>query len=270
VDLDPARLGTVEARLDELHTLARKHHIQPRELGERLEQLSAQLRALENSETVAAELATRQAEALQRYQSAAAKLRKRRQEAAGGFGQAVSAQMRKLGMPDGRFTVALSEVPADRPQSHGTEQVEYLVGINPGQPDRPLTKVASGGELSRISLAIRVASGRDSGIPTLIFDEVDAGVGGAIAEVVGRLLRQLSSRRQVVCVTHLPQVAALSNHHFLVAKSTAKNSTWTTATALRERERVEEIARMLGGMKISEKTRAHAREMLRGAEQAKS
>ncbi|HEY7841510.1 MAG TPA: DNA repair protein RecN, partial [Gammaproteobacteria bacterium] len=262
LDLDPAQLGKVEARLDQLHTLARKHHIQPRDLGARFEALRAQLRAIENSGVLAEELAARQAEALQRYQVSAAKLRKRREDAARKFGQAVSAQMQKLGMPDGRFSVALSESPGDRPQSHGTEQIEYMVCINPGQPDRPLTKVASGGELSRISLSIQVAAGRDSGIPTLIFDEVDAGVGGAIAEVVGRLLRKLSTRRQVICVTHLPQVAALSNHHFLVAKNTAKKNTWTTATALRERDRVEEIARMLGGMKISEKTRAHAREML--------
>jgi DNA repair protein RecN (Recombination protein N) len=270
LDLDPGRLGAVESRLDQLHTLARKHHIQPRELVNRQRALQEQVRALENSEAAAGAIAERQAEALRRYQAAAIRLRKRRQEAARGFGRAVSAQMRKLGMPDGRFSVLISDSPGDQPQSQGTEQVEYMVGINPGQPDRPLTKVASGGELSRISLAIQVASGRDSGIPTLIFDEVDAGVGGAIAEVVGRLLRQLSGRRQVICVTHLPQVAALSNHHYLIAKSTAKNNTWTTATALQEGDRVEEIARMLGGMKISEKTRAHAREMLSGGERAES
>jgi len=262
LDLDPAQLGRVEARLDQLHTLARKHHIQPRDLCARFEALTAQLQAIEDSGARAGELAQRQAEALQRYGTCAAKLRKCREKAAVEFGQAVAKQMKKLGMPEGRFSVLLSDSPGDRPQSHGTEQAEYLVGINPGQPERPMTKVASGGELSRISLAIQVAAGRDSGIPTLIFDEVDAGVGGAIAEVVGRLLRKLSARRQVICVTHLPQVAALSNHHFLVAKSSAKKNTWTTATALEERDRVEEIARMLGGMKISEKTRAHAREML--------
>jgi DNA repair protein RecN (Recombination protein N) len=270
VDLDPARLGKVESRLDELHALARKHHIQPRDLCEHFAALKAQLRALENSSVAAADLAARQAEALARYATAAAALRKRREAAAREFGRAVTAQMKKLGMPDGRFSVQLAEAPAERPQAHGADQVEYLVGINPGQPDRPLTRVASGGELSRISLAIQVAGGRDSGIPTLIFDEVDAGVGGAIAEVVGRLLRQLAAKRQVICVTHLPQVAALSNHHFLVAKTSEKKNTWTTATALRDRDREEEIARMLGGMKISDKTRAHAREMLRDAERAKS
>jgi DNA repair protein RecN (Recombination protein N) len=226
LDLDPARLEAVERRLELLHDLARKHHVTPQALPGHLAALRERLRALEDGASRVEVLEREQAAALERYQA------------------------------------AVTHTPAGTPQQHGDDVVEYQVMLNPGQPERPLAKVASGGELSRISLAVQVTGGRDRGIPTLIFDEVDAGIGGAVAGIVGALLKRLSGSRQVLCVTHLPQVAARGDHHLRVEKKTGRKETHTTVTPLGDRERVEEIARMLGGLTISDKTRAAARELL--------
>jgi DNA repair protein RecN (Recombination protein N) len=262
LDLDPARLEAVERRLELLHDLARKHHVTPQALPGHLAALRERLRALEDGASRVEVLEREQAAALERYQAAAKKLGAGRAKAAAEFSRRVTEQLRQLGMPHGTFQAAVTHAPAGTPQQHGDDLVEYQVMLNPGQPERPLAKVASGGELSRISLAVQVTGGRDRGIPTLIFDEVDAGIGGAVAGIVGALLKRLSGSRQVLCVTHLPQVAARGDHHLRVEKKTGRKETHTTVTPLGDRERVEEIARMLGGLTISDKTRAAARELL--------
>ena len=208
-----------------------------------------------------------QEQARQRYGEAAARLHDSRVRAAGGMARAVSKQLQHLGMPDGKLVIEVAVAGGDAPQAAGMDQVEFLITLNPGQPPQPLRKVASGGELSRISLAIQVICRDDARIPTFIFDEVDAGIGGGVAEIVGNLLHGLAGDHQVFCVTHLPQVAAQGDHHMLVEKSSDRKSTRTAVTPLDQRQRVEEIARMLGGVKISEKTREHALEMLNSASQ---
>ena len=166
-------------------------------------------------------------------------------------------------MPGGKFSIEISEIEKDTPLINGMDKTEYLVSLNPGQPLQPLSKVASGGELSRISLAIQVTGSKDKGIPTLIFDEVDSGIGGGVAEIVGKLLHSLSDKRQVFCVTHLAQVASQGDHHLQVAKETHAGTTLTRVSELNHEERIEEIARMLGGVKITEQTLAHAKEMFK-------
>lgn len=262
LDLDPARLEAVERRLALLHDLARKHHVAPAALAGHLRVLRERLGALEEGAGRIEVLKREQAEALKRYRAAAKKLGAGRAKAAEEFSRRVTGQLRQLGMPHGTFRAAVTHAPGDAPQAHGDDVVEFQVALNPGQPERPLAKVASGGELSRISLAVQVIGGGDRGIATLIFDEVDAGIGGAVAGIVGALLQRLADGRQVLCVTHLPQVAARGDHHLRVEKETGRNETRTTVTPLGEKERVEEIARMLGGLRISEKTRAAARELL--------
>jgi len=177
----------------------------------------------------------------------------------------VTGAMQTLGMQGGRFEVAVSETASGAPSVHGQDNIEFLVSANPGQPLRPLAKVASGGELSRISLAIQVIAALDTHIPTLIFDEVDSGVGGAVAATVGQQLQALGEHHQVLCVTHLPQVASHAHQHLQVTKLTGEQTTRTRIRALTDAERVEEIARMLGGQKITDSTLKHAREMLETA-----
>ena len=176
--------------------------------------------------------------------------------------------MGQLGMPGGRLEIAVYTDTRAEPQAAGRDQVEFRVTANPGQPPAPLGKVASGGELSRIGLAIQVAATRTAGTPAVIFDEVDAGVGGGVAEIVGRRLRELGLRRQVLCVTHLPQVASQADAHLRVSKLTDGETTRTRLARLKDDERVEELARMLGGVEITERTRAHAREMINRARRA--
>ena len=171
-------------------------------------------------------------------------------------------------MTGGRFEAPLEPTDREQPSAHGAERVEFLVSANPGQPPAPMSRVASGGELSRLNLAIQVVATATHGAPTLIFDEVDAGVGGAVAEIVGRKLRELSLKRQVLCVTHLPQVAAQASQHFTVRKQAVRGKTSTSVHKLDAAERVEETARMLGGLEITAQTRAHAGEMLAAAAQA--
>jgi DNA repair protein RecN (Recombination protein N) len=264
LDLDPDSLRTTEQRLSALHDMARKHRVQPEALPQHLESLREQLDNLESSDARHAALKADETRILKDYDTACERLHQARQQAATALATAVTDQIRELGMPAGEIRIEVTPESGTLPAATGRDRVEYLVTTNPGQPPRPLGKVASGGELSRISLAIQVIGSRDSGVPTLIFDEVDAGIGGGVAEIVGKLLRQLAGHRQVFCVTHLPQVASQGQQHLRVLKMTGDKETRTRVTTLSADERVEEIARMLGGLKITDQTRAHAREMLAG------
>ncbi|TCW86417.1 DNA repair protein RecN [Burkholderia sp. SRS-46] len=260
LDLDPARLAQVEMRVDALHSTARKFRLPPDTLHEEHAARRAQLAALDAAADLGA-LHAAQAKAWDAYVADAKRLSKARAQAAKVLGTAVTAGMQELSMAGGSFEVAL--VPLADGGPHGLEQVEFRVAGHPGVPLRPLAKVASGGELARISLALAVIASAASPTPTLIFDEVDTGIGGGVAEVVGRLLHQLGRDRQVLCVTHLPQVAARGDQHFQVAKGAdARGGTVSTVVPLDRASRVEEVARMLGGLEITATTRKHAKEML--------
>jgi DNA repair protein RecN (Recombination protein N) len=264
LDQDPDRMHTVEERIDTLHDIARKHKVKPEELAVQLQKLRSDLKDLEDSEQRLADLEKAREIALEKYWNTADKLHALRTTAAKKLGTTIKDKLKELGMPGSRFQIEIQQIEKNTPQRYGMDKIEYLVAINPGQPMYPLNKVASGGELSRISLAIQVIASKDKALPTLIFDEVDAGIGGAVAEIVGNLLHSLAVNRQVFCVTHLPQVAALGDNHLLVNKSTHAETTLTQIVALNREERIEEIARMLGGLKITEQSLAHAREMLAG------
>ena len=262
LDQDPARLLQVEQRLGKLHDMARKHRVQPQLLYMHQQSIRQQLSGMEHVRTRLAELEQAQQRALEEYRSAAGELGERRRQGAAVMGADISDRIRTLGMPEGAFHINVTPGPDLRPHRNGNNQVEFLVSANPGQALLPLRKVASGGELSRISLAIQVSANRDSSAATMIFDEVDAGIAGGIAEIVGNLLHRLAQDRQVLCVTHLPQVASQGDNHIKVTKTFDKKSTETRVHELDKEERVEEIARMLGGIKISQQSRDHAREML--------
>jgi len=262
VDLDPERLAEIEARIDAVTELARKHRVPPEELPEclaRLQKRAADLALFADPATLAA----RADEARAHYLALASRLSDQRCAAAERLSAAVSAAMQGLALAGGRFEVALEALPDGA--AHGLENVVFMIAANAGQPLRPLAKVASGGELSRIGLAIQVIASARAGVPTLIFDEVDVGIGGSVAEVVGRLLRQLGNERQVLCVTHLPQVAAQAHWQWSISKHQVDGVTLSSVTPLNETGRIEEIARMLGGIEIGETTRLHAREMLERA-----
>jgi DNA repair protein RecN (Recombination protein N) len=262
LELDPQRLQTVEQRLASVHDLARKHKIRAMELPQVLEQLSAELRDLEEGDLNIERLVQAIETERQRYLELAREISTMRKQAAPRLDKSVTAQMQQLGMPGGRFAIRLEALASDELSATGLERVEFLVSANPGQPLRPLTKVASGGELSRISLALQVAAAQVARIPTLVFDEVDVGIGGRVAEIVGQQLRRLGESREVLCITHLAQVAALGDRHLQVSKTSKGENTFTTVRALAGRERIDEIARMIGGIKISKKTLAHAQDML--------
>jgi DNA repair protein RecN (Recombination protein N) len=265
LDADPARQEQVERRLAAVEDLARKHRVAAADLPETLVGLRAELAALEQSELALGGLDERIAAALMRYREAAAALTAARRTAARKLGSAVTGLMRRLGMPGGRFEVEL-ETPANaEPSTGGDERVDFLVSANPGQPVKPIARVASGGELSRISLAVQVAAAARHARGCMIFDEVDAGIGGGVAEIVGRQLRELGGRGQVLCVTHLAQVASQAHRQLRVTKLTDGRTSRTAVAALSADERVEELARMLGGVEITRKAREHAREMLRTA-----
>jgi DNA repair protein RecN (Recombination protein N) len=260
LELDPDRLAQVEKRLDALHSAARKFRLQPETLPEEHEARRAQLAALDAAADLDS-LHAAEAKAKEDFLTEAKKLSKARAKAGKALGAAVTTGMQELSMKGGSFEVAL--VPLPEGGAHGLEQVEFRVAGHAGVPLRPLAKVASGGELARISLALAVIASAASPTPTLIFDEVDTGIGGGVAEVVGRLLHQLGQQRQVLCVTHLPQVAARGDHHFQVAKAgNGKGGTVSSVTSLDKTNRIEEVARMLGGLEITPTTRKHAKEML--------
>ena len=261
-DADPMRLQALEERLDALYTLARKHRVQPSELPELQQRLIDELEGLNASDESVERLGEELAAYAKHYQLKAAKLSGLRHQAAGQLANAVEQEIQRLGMPGGRFHIALTPLNGDDLSPHGLESVELLVSANPGQPLKGLAKVASGGELSRISLAIQVITAQTSRIPTLVFDEVDVGIGGPTAEIVGQLLRRLGDRGQVLTVTHLPQVAAQGHHHLFVHKVRHSDTTHTAVASLGKRERVEEVARMLGGIDLTKESLAHARKMV--------
>ncbi|HUO78550.1 MAG TPA: DNA repair protein RecN [Steroidobacteraceae bacterium] len=263
LEVDPRRQEAVETRIASIEQLARKHRVAAAQLIDQLALLTRELEALERAGTTLTELEARRSVLAREYQRAAAVLSAARLKAAAELGRAVTALMRGLGMPGGTFAVEVS-VPAAPPvDPNGVDRIEFLVSANPGQPPRPIARVASGGELSRISLAVQVAAAHQVGGATcMIFDEVDAGVGGAVAEMVGRELHALGRRGQVLCVTHLPQVASQADQHVRVAKLSDGRSSRTVLTALTADERVEELARMLAGVDVTATAREHAREML--------
>ena len=263
LDMDPARQNWVEERLDAIYAIARKHRVRPDELVALHQTLKRQLDDLEHAEERSAELAEKVAAAEADFQNLAAQLSAGRKKAAERFASAVTDTMANLGMPGGVFEIRISPRDRDAPRSWGIDNIEFLISANPGQPPLPLSRIASGGELSRMSLSIQVIASDGSAIPTMIFDEVDSGVGGGVAEMVGLRLRELGETRQVFCVTHLPQVASLADHHFRICKISDGNSTKMAVTHLSDDERIEELARMLGGVEITTRTRDHAAEMLR-------
>jgi DNA repair protein RecN (Recombination protein N) len=262
VDLDPERLQWVEGRIDAVHRLARKHRVPPTELPDHLARLEAELSDLERREERLQALKAERDSVLARYRERAGVLHGSRDRAAQALAGSVTNNMQELGMRGGQFAIRVQAPPDAPPSPKGTDEVEFLVAANPGQPLLPLSQVASGGELSRISLAIQVTGARGSGVPTLVFDEVDVGIGGRVAEIVGQQLRRLGETRQVLCITHLPQVASQGAHHLQVRKHTQDDNTVTHIDALLGEGRVEEIARMLGGVEITRQTLAHAKEMI--------
>jgi len=266
LDTDPQRLQELENRLARLHDLARKHRVSLNELDARRAALSEELETLRGAGDKLQALNGDLQRLATQWRSAAETLSSSRAAAAKKLGASVSALMGELGMAGGVFVASLEPGETTKPHPLGAERVEFLVSANPGQPPRPLRKVASGGELARISLAIEVAALGLDAVPTMIFDEVDSGIGGAVAEVVGRKLRALGEQRQVMCVTHLPQVAAQGHHHFQVSKAVNGGGTHSAVSTLDEKARIEELARMLGGVEITRETRANAKQMLTRAQ----
>ncbi len=258
-ELDPARLAEVENRIQAVHNIARKYRIKPEDLTDLLSTDLTRMTELESFANDGA-LAKLEAEALEDYQTFAKQLSVNRHAAAKILSQKISTEMQRLSLSGGQFSVALNTCEAS---ANGLETVEFLVAGHAGIEPRALNKVASGGELSRISLALHVTTASQNSVPCMIFDEVDVGIGGGVAEVVGQLLKQLGAERQVLVITHLPQVAAQAAQHLQVSKSQASGATLSHIQALSKTDRVEEIARMLGGIQITETTRSHAKEMLR-------
>jgi DNA repair protein RecN (Recombination protein N) len=270
LDIDPERLQWLEQRIGTLHDLSRKHRCNPRELPAVEERITRELDRIEHAGEHRDALQARLATMEQAYLDTARQLTSKRKKAARAFGKAITAAMQTLGMSGGVFSVHVRDRADVMFSPAGMDDIEFMVSANSGQPVRPLSKVASGGELSRISLSIQVISAGSETIPTLIFDEVDSGIGGGVAEIVGQKLRELGNDRQVLCVTHLPQVAALAHQQLQVSKLSGKDTTRTRIRPLNDDERIDELARMLGGVKITGQTREHAREMLQhGQTQAK-
>jgi DNA repair protein RecN (Recombination protein N) len=262
VDLDPARYADVDTHLTRLHELSRRHRVSVVELHDKASALRTELTELEGAGDALEQLAVQREQLQKNYDATASKLSESRRDAATRLGSEVSVLMAELGMSGGRLVVELETSAEHEPDAQGRERCELLVSANPGQPPRALRKVASGGELARISLAIEVATlGKDT-VGTMVFDEVDTGIGGAVAEVVGQKLRALGGQRQVLCVTHLPQVAAQGHAHLRVSKASDGESTRTQIEKLDASGRRDELARMLGGVEITRETRAHAKQML--------
>jgi DNA repair protein RecN (Recombination protein N) len=242
--------------------VARKHQIAPAELATLGEQLETELTELENADAHRARLQTDEQEQIAAYESAAADLGAARRTAAEPLAQSLNDIIQTLGMPESQFEVRVQSETGDHFPTDGRDRVEFLIAANPGQSARPLERVASGGELSRISLAIEVVAAARTRVPTLVFDEVDTGIGGGVAEIVGRQLHALGSTGQSLCVTHLPQVAAQAQHHLHVMKKVAAGQTRTQIIPLTGDDRIEELARMLGGVELTRQTRAHAADMM--------
>jgi DNA repair protein RecN (Recombination protein N) len=259
-DVDDSRVKQVEERLDKIHTLARKHQVRSEDLHGLIGELETELTSLVEAVDGLDDLATEVTELAKAYQHRASDLSQQRQAAAKRMADDVMEKLHQLAMPGARFDIHFKAL--DKPSPDGLDQIEFLVSMNAGQPVRPLGKVASGGELSRISLAIQVICAEHSTIPTLVFDEVDVGISGATAEIVGLMLRSVGERGQVICVTHLPQVAAQGHNHCVVSKEQQGEVTRTRILPIEQESRIDEVARMLGGIDITAQTRAHAEEML--------
>ena len=270
IDMDPARRDWVEERLDAIQAIARKHRVAANEVPALEARLREEYDELKNSEERGRELETQAASMKTAFLAQATALSKARAKAAKSFSAAVTEAMSGLGMPGGKFEVSLSRGDDESARPWGIDDIEFLISANPGQKPQPLAKIASGGELSRMSLSIQVIASDGSAIPTMVFDEVDSGVGGGVAEMVGRRLQEIGENRQVLCVTHLPQVASLADQHFRISKVSDGKSTRTGLQVLGKDERVEELARMLGGVEITTKTLEHAAEMLAGARQKRA
>ncbi len=265
LSINPERLQWVEQRLDALYSIARKHHVPVEQLFDTHQQLSQELAELEGGDEKISALKEQQTALQKTYRLAAKKLTKQRRCAASKLGKAVNAKLNELQMAHCEFTVAIETLQTDSPNVAGAESLEFLISTIPGKPPKALAQIASGGELSRISLAIAVVTAQTSNIPTVVFDEVDVGIGGGVAEVVGNLLRELGQQGQVFCVTHLAQVAAKGDIHLLAKKSVTKNGATTSVTNLMTDRRTAELARMMGGLDVTESSIAHAAEMLEGA-----
>lgn len=262
-DLDPARLSDVENRLSGAMDLARKHHIKPQELIEFHQSISRELESISNNSSRLVQLESEIESAFKQYQHASEQLSKSRESSANDLNVLISESMANLSMGNGVFEIALTQEPERAPNNLGFDNVSFLVSTNPGQPLQPLAKVASGGELSRISLAIQVIIAQKVTTPTLIFDEVDVGISGPTASAVGKLLRQLGKSTQVICVTHLPQVASSAHQQFFVAKEIIHGETFTNMLPLTKDGRVNEIARLLAGENISKMAKANAKELIK-------
>lgn len=266
-DADPERFQWVEQRMADLSNVARKHRTEPEQLTELIETLSEELYALKHADEALDGLYRELDQLENQYLELTKKLTESRRVAAEKLSSQVTKTIHKLGMGKASFQVELTPLENSSLSPHGMETIQFMVNTNPGQPHKPLAKIASGGELSRLSLAIQVATSQVARIPSLIFDEVDVGIGGGVAEIVGDLLRQLGTKRQILCITHQAQVAAQAHQHIKVEKTAQKNATSTRFNLLDSNERVDELARMIGGVTITDATRQHAHEMLQHAQQ---
>lgn len=260
LEADPNRLNEIDQRLSQIHALARKHRIQPEQILEHATELCNQAKKLSSLQTALSEISAKLEKSEQEYLIAAKQLSENRKILALQLEEKINQSIQSLEMPKGRFKISFSEL--QHYSANGLDEIEFLVSTNPGLPLQPLRKIASGGELSRISLSIQVITAQKMTTPTLIFDEVDVGISGKTAETVGKLLRKLGDSAQVLCVTHLAQVAAQGHQHYLVAKNQTENSTTTSIVALDKSQKIQEIARMLGGAAITKHALAHAEEML--------
>jgi len=265
LDTDNQTLTEIEQRLQSIYEFSRKYRLEPEELCKKASSVKDELNSLENADENLLALETQLSKYQKSFTQLAKKLNASRQKAADSLSKSTIDLLKTLAMPEVNFKIDLQEETIEKATRLGTDQVEFLVTSNPGQPLAPLKKVASGGELSRIALAIQVATMSNMNVPSLIFDEVDVGIGGGTAEIVGKLLRKLGSNQQVLCVTHLPQVAAQAHHHLKVAKVQTDKSTSTSISSLYKKDRIDEVARMLGGIEMTKQTIAHAKEMIEKA-----
>ncbi|WP_367345640.1 DNA repair protein RecN [Stenotrophomonas bentonitica] len=262
LDADPEQFEDIERRLGRLHDLARKHRVPMEGLAEHRDAMEAEVEQLRGADTRLQALAGEIDRAAGQWQAVAATLSSSRSTAAKALSETTTALIGELGMGGGQFLIEIEPHAAAKPDPNGAERVEFLVAANAGQPPRALRKVASGGELSRISLAIEVAALGLDAVPTMVFDEVDSGIGGAVADIVGQKLRALGEKRQVLCVTHLPQVASKGHAHYRVSKAPVEGMTQSAVEKLDARAREEELARMLGGVEVTKEARAAARKLL--------
>jgi DNA repair protein RecN (Recombination protein N) len=261
VEIDPDRLQLVESRLTSIYDISRKHNVAPTEIASKHTELSSELSSLSGGDDALAELEQQTKKAREQFIASAKSLSKKRQLSAKQLTNSINTQLQTLAMGGANFLVAVTQQ-LEKPSSNGIDDIEFLISTNPGQPHKPLSKVVSGGELSRISLAIQVATAQTSQAATLVFDEVDVGIGGDTANIVGELLNQLGSNCQVLCITHLAQVASKANYHWQVSKDTQKNSAATHIVELDNNHKIEEIARMISGNSLSEESIAHAKLMM--------